>query len=307
VAIEYVPLSSPLHEHTDDVMDTLSRIALRLMIPLALLVAVSDAGAQSRRKKPAATAAAATLTSDTVRTESGMTVILHTRGTGRQAKAGDLAVVHYTGRLDNDTVFDSSVERTPFSFRLGKGQVIKGWDEGIAMLRTGDRATLVIPAHLAYGERALPQIPANSRLTFEVELLELHEKTVGDTIRAVLDSEGVPAAQKLYTKLRKDRFSGYYLSEDELNRLGYEYLGAKKVNEAIAIFRMNVRAFPKSGNVYDSLGEALMASGDNEGAIANYKRSLELDPKNTNAVEMLKKLQTPQSAPQTGSAPDAGR
>lgn len=262
-----------------------------LVICLALLAISATTFAQPGRK-PAKVAPAARALPDTILTKSGLTVIMRHRGKGLQAKPGQLAIVRYTGRLDNDTIFDSSVGRNPFAFRIGVGQVIKGWDEGIPMLRVGDRATLIIPAELAYGARERPGIPANSRLTFEVELLALHDKSVGDTILGTIERDGVVEAQKLWTKLRKNDFLGFYLSEDELNRIGYKFLGEGKNEQAIAIFKMNVRAFPKSGNVYDSLGEAYMKAGDREGAIANYKRSLELDPSNANAVEMLKQLQT---------------
>lgn len=262
----------------------------RILIPIAMVALVISAAAQPA-KKPAARAAAA-VERDTIVTKTGLTIIMRHRGKGLQVKPGQLAIVHYTGRLDNDSVFDSSLERAPFAFRVGVGQVIKGWDEGFLSLRVGDKATLIIPPDLAYGDRERPRIPANSRLTFDVELLALHERSIGDTIRGTLDRDGVPAAQKLFAALRKSKYSGFYLSEDELNGMGYKYLAEGKSAEAIAIFKMNVRAFPKSANVYDSLGEAYMKSGDAAAAIANYKRSLELDASNTNAVEMLKQLQT---------------
>ena len=75
-----------------------------------------------------------------------------------------------------------------------------------------------------------------------------------------------------------------------MNTLGYVLLSRKKVKEAIAVFRLNVDAYPSSANVYDSLGEAHMINGDKELAIKNYEKSLELDPSNANAAEMLKKL-----------------
>jgi len=252
-----------------------------------LVLALTAIGASAQ---PAKTRAADRALPDTVTTKSGLTIILRHRGKGLQAKPGQLAVAHYTGRLDNDTIFDSSIGRGPFAFRVGVGQVIKGWDEAFITLRVGDKATLIIPPGLAYGDRARPSIPANSRLTFDVELLELHDRSVGDTIQGMIASEGVAAAQKLYTRLKNARFAGFYLSEDELNRIGYKYLGEGKNDEAIAIFKMNVRAFPKSANVYDSLGEAHMKAGDKAEAIANYKRSLELDPSNANAVEMLRQI-----------------
>ncbi len=97
-------------------------------------------------------------------------------GTGNSATPGQLVLVHYTGRLDNGDVFDSSLTRgRPFAFRLGKGQVIKGWDQGVAGMQVGGRRRLIIPPHLAYGNRSVGPIPANSTLTFDVELVGLED------------------------------------------------------------------------------------------------------------------------------------
>ena len=105
-------------------------------------------------------------------TASGLKYIIHTKGKGPQAKAGDKVTVNYEGKLMNDTVFDSSFKRNqPFSFVLGQGQVIKGWDEGIALLNEGDSATLIIPSELGYGAQQAGPIPPNSELKFTVHLL----------------------------------------------------------------------------------------------------------------------------------------
>lgn len=93
-------------------------------------------------------------------------------GAGEAPKKGDTVRVHYTGTLTNGKNFDSSVDRgQPFSFQLGMGRVIKGWDEGLSTMRVGGKRILVIPPHLAYGDRAISIIPPNSTLVFEVELL----------------------------------------------------------------------------------------------------------------------------------------
>ncbi len=82
--------------------------------------------------------------------------------------------VHYTGTLLNGTKFDSSRDRNePFEFTLGKGQVIKGWDEGIALMNVGGKATLVIPSAIAYGDRDMGTIPPFSTLVFDVELIDV--------------------------------------------------------------------------------------------------------------------------------------
>lgn len=95
-------------------------------------------------------------------------------GTGAEAKAGQRVEVHYTGWLTNGTKFDSSVGRRPFSFRLGAGEVIAGWDEGVAGMKVGGKRKLEIPPELGYGSRgAGGVIPPNATLVFEVELLKV--------------------------------------------------------------------------------------------------------------------------------------
>ncbi len=96
-----------------------------------------------------------------------------TVGTGAAAQPGDLVQVQYTGKLDNGTVFDTSVGRSPFEFTLGAGDVIQGWDQGLAGMKVGGKRVLIIPPHLAYGPNDYGPIPGNSTLTFEVELLNV--------------------------------------------------------------------------------------------------------------------------------------
>jgi FKBP-type peptidyl-prolyl cis-trans isomerase FkpA len=94
-------------------------------------------------------------------------------GTGVVAVTGKTVSVHYTGWLTSGEKFDSSVDRgKPFGFKLGAGQVIKGWDQGVAGMKVGGKRRLTIPPHLAYGDRGFPgAIPPGSTLVFEVELL----------------------------------------------------------------------------------------------------------------------------------------
>ncbi|WP_448518451.1 FKBP-type peptidyl-prolyl cis-trans isomerase [Rhodoflexus sp.] len=104
---------------------------------------------------------------------SGLGIKILKEGDGELPPNGKNVIVHYTGYLEDGTKFDSSVDRgQPFSFGLGQGQVIKGWDEGIAKLKVGTKAVLLIPASLGYGSRgAGGVIPPNATLFFEVELL----------------------------------------------------------------------------------------------------------------------------------------
>ncbi len=94
---------------------------------------------------------------------------------GESPKTGDKVTVHYTGWLTDGTKFDSSVDRKdPFSFVLGEGQVIRGWDQGVATMKVGDKVKLTIPPELAYGREGYPgAIPPNATLIFEVELLKV--------------------------------------------------------------------------------------------------------------------------------------
>jgi len=109
------------------------------------------------------------------RTESGLRYKMIQKGDGKRAEAGKTVAVHYEGSLENGKVFDSSYTRKkPIEFRLGQGQVIEGWDEGIALLQVGDKARFVIPSDLAYGAAgAGGVIPPNATLIFDVELMEV--------------------------------------------------------------------------------------------------------------------------------------
>lgn len=107
-------------------------------------------------------------------TSSGLRYIVTEKGSGEKAKVGDKVVVHYNGRFFNDSVFDSSMKRgRPFSFILGQGQVIKGWDEAFQILGKGDKAIIVLPPDIAYGSQARSGIPANSTLIFDVEFVDI--------------------------------------------------------------------------------------------------------------------------------------
>lgn len=108
-------------------------------------------------------------------TPSGLQYRDEAVGEGQEAKAGNTVSVHYTGTLPDGKKFDSSRDRgQPFSFPLGAGNVIRGWDEGVAGMKIGGRRTLVIPPELGYGARAIGPIPPNSTLHFDVELLGIH-------------------------------------------------------------------------------------------------------------------------------------
>ncbi len=109
------------------------------------------------------------------KTESGLRYKMIQKGNGKKAEIGKTVSVHYTGQLEDGKVFDSSIPRKkPIEFPLGRGNVIEGWDEGIALLQVGDKARFVIPSHLGYGSRgAGGAIPPNATLIFDVELMDV--------------------------------------------------------------------------------------------------------------------------------------
>jgi hypothetical protein len=118
-------------------------------------------------------------------------------------------------------------------------------------------------------------------------------KSIAETLSATVASGGIDAAVKQYHDLKAAAPATYNFDEDELNNLGYEFIRAKKFKEAVRILQLNVEAYPHSSNVYDSLGEAYMDDGNKPLAIANYQKSLDLNPKNRGAVVTLQKLKAP--------------
>jgi tetratricopeptide (TPR) repeat protein len=118
-------------------------------------------------------------------------------------------------------------------------------------------------------------------------------KSIAETLSATIASSGIDQAVRQYHDLKASATATYNFDEDQLNALGYQLIGSRKFKESIRILQLNVEAYPQSSNVYDSLGEAYMDDGNKPLAIANYRKSLELNPKNRGAVAMLQKLAAP--------------
>ncbi|RYX85336.1 FKBP-type peptidyl-prolyl cis-trans isomerase [bacterium] len=149
-------------------MPTVKSVALSFSLALGALALVSGASFA----KPAQKAAPKKATPATRTTKSGLKITDLKIGTGAKAVAGKTVSVNYKGTLTNGKMFDQSYGRGPFQFGLGSGQVIKGWDEGVAGMKVGGKRKLVIPASLGYGAAgAGGVIPPNATLVFTVELL----------------------------------------------------------------------------------------------------------------------------------------
>jgi len=149
-----------------------AKLPVLLFSVCLLLLYVLDVDAQTKRRRTPRTPKSS---SAAITTPSGLTYLITKKGTGRQPKTGETVVVHYTGMLTNGVQFDTSRDKPePFQFRLGIGQVIKGWDEGFSKLKVGDHAILVIPASIAYGSRGAGcVIPPDATLIFVVELVDV--------------------------------------------------------------------------------------------------------------------------------------
>ena len=145
-----------------------ARLAVALFSLCLLSNYVSEVDAQTKRRRTSKGASAS------ITTRSGLTYLITKKGTGPRAKKGDTVILHYTGMLTNGVKFDSSRDGKPYSFELGAGRVIKGWDEGVAKLRVGDHAILVVPSTLAYGSKGAGDvIPPDSKLIFLIEVVDI--------------------------------------------------------------------------------------------------------------------------------------
>ncbi len=118
---------------------------------------------------------------------------------------------------------------------------------------------------------------------------EMPKRSIAMELLPVFMNRGVSEGMEKYKTLKEDKT--YAIKENEMNMIGYRLLQSGKTEEAIAVFKINVAEFPESGNVYDSLGEAYLEAGQKELAIENYKKSVEIDPQNTNGINILKKLE----------------
>ena len=153
-----------------------AKLIVALLYLCLFSIHTPKAEAQTKRRRTPRSSSAATPT------PSGLTYLITKKGTGPQLKAGDTVIMNYTGTLTNGVKFDSSHDRgETFEFKLGAGQVIKGWDEGVAKLRVGDHAILVIPGKLAYGPKGVPNvIPPDATLIFIIGVVDVKTSSLSN-------------------------------------------------------------------------------------------------------------------------------
>lgn len=157
---------------------------------------------------------------------------------------------------------------------------------GVVIFTNGAGGLSIVPEIV--NEAIGGQQPALAWLKYE------SYKSPAKTLFRNVMAKGAVEALREYREWRKGRAANEVVNENQMNRLGYDLMSALRLKDAIEVFKQNVEDYPQSSNVYDSLGEAYMNGGEKDLAIKNYQRSLELDPKNTGAVEALKKLQEKQ-------------
>ena len=151
---------------------------------------------------------------------------------------------------------------------------LKDGSKGVVVLSNSNASVDDVGVHLLNPQSPLQVIKSSIR----VALME------------IIDTYGIEAGVNAYSELKENEPDSYDFSEGELNTLGYYYLGKEKIDEAVAVFAINVRAYPESSNVFDSMGEAFKKQGNKEKSIENYKKAVELNPGNQGAIAMLKEL-----------------
>lgn len=186
------------------------------------------------------------------------------------------------------------IEKLPKGlFTAGHGGSNRGWQAFFAVMpKTGDG--IVVMSNSSNGFYAHQFVTCKWK-TWVVGIEPNggceHAKPINLLLQVTILDKGIDAAVKQYNQLRKSNSKNYDFRERHLNNLGYGLLGEKKFKQAIKIFQLNVAAYPKSANTYDSLGEAYMLNGDRKSAIKNYQKALVLDPKNSNAINVIRKLE----------------
>ena len=261
-------------------------------------------GVVAERRRPAVPRAPSSL--HTTAVDYGRFVIAVMKGTGLKIDTAQQMIQSQVSL--NQTCIScldrsSGPESRNLSWGLGwglersqRGKAIWHWGENngefqnFVMAYPKEKLAIVVLTNSGNGLSIIPAIVVRAiggnHAAFAWMGYESYNSPAKVLFRTIL-VRGVAAIQAYRTSRRQDRG---ILSESQVNSIGYWLLGKKRVNEAIEIFKLNVENFPQSSNAYDSLGEAYMISGNRELSLRSYERSVQLDPRNTNAIEMIKKL-----------------
>lgn len=219
----------------------------------------------------------------------------------------------YTDKLISDEsknkIFTPFLSNYGFGWGISKIKNPAGSDSLTLISHTGGIngfssliARLVDDKHLIIilnnsGSFPLYEIRKNITNILYGEDYEFPKKPIASYLQTIILDEGIDKATTVFKEIMEFEKETFDIKEGDINNLGYSFLTEDKIEEAIGVFQFNIDAFPNSFNVYDSMGEALMKKGDNEKSIEMYKKSIEINPQNTNGYEMLKKLGVVISAP----------
>ncbi len=167
---------------------------------------------------------------------------------------------------------------------LSHGGATGGYRAFAGFLKDGNKAVVVLTNSTANVENIGQHLFDSTVALKEVKRL------IANDLKVIIDKEGIRKGKETYRKLRADKSEDYEWDEGDLNNLGYSYLNKGEMDKAIAVFQLNIEAYPEESNPYDSMGEAYMKNEDKEKAIKYYKKSIELNPGNQNGIDMLKKM-----------------
>ncbi|MDP9023873.1 MAG: FKBP-type peptidyl-prolyl cis-trans isomerase [Candidatus Eremiobacteraeota bacterium] len=223
---------------------------------------------------------------------SGLRYVIVKSG-GRKLVSGNVAVMRYVVCVAPGTFLDASRKGQSFAFTLGAKQVIRGTEEAVRKIGLGGSIDADLPYKLAYGAKGRPPaIPPKAELFFSIQLDGMYDVALSTLLGRAYASGGIDAMSSVYARAQSGGFSNMYASEDDLNGLAYRMLKNKQYEGAIGVLQFNAKRFPGSWNAYDSLGDAYRMAGQTAPAIQNYKRALELNPKDDNAATYLKALES---------------
>jgi hypothetical protein len=219
--------------------------------------------------------------SDTTTTESGLRYAFLKRGKGLVPKTGDLMVIHGVGRFpDGKEFWNTRTENAPYEYTPGVDRVIRGFEEGMKYVRSGDRIEITMKPELGYGERGNRDIPPNSTLIFDYEILSVHPLSIAKLLRDGIAAGGVDSA--LAAAGRLPDLKKYYVSEGSLTAAANAAGRTDRANTE-KVLQFGITLMPKSYRLQQSLARTQAQRGSTADAIRSYEAALRLNPRQTEA------------------------